>query len=257
MVMDTDNISVVINYCSNDEKFIKTNITNCLKFSNNVIVVYCTHLLNGFAENIERIKHLKDIFPEITLLEIKFDVNKDKKYHHNLFRWEGKNASKNNYVLFLDADEIVESDSMVKYLDSKEYLNYDVVCFECFWYYRDIKFQSITTEQCGALYKKSVLNESIVFNYYERWKFIFENTDLISKQHTTLNGKIFVHHLSWVKNKKEMLLKVATWAHQDYENYSIAEKVEEEFSREFINRDFVHGYKYNILEEKNTISLVF
>jgi hypothetical protein len=254
--MDAEQISVVINYCSNDEKFIKTNITNCLKFSNDVIVVYCTHLLNGTPENIDKIKLLKNTFPEITLLEIKFDLSKDKKYHHNLFRWEGKNVSKNNYVLFLDADEIFEPDSMVTYLETKDFLNYDVVSFECFWYYRDVKFQATTTEQCGALYRKSILNENIMFSYYERWQFIFESTDLISKQHITLNGNVFVHHLSWVKNKQEMLLKVATWAHQDYENWSIAEKVEEEFSREFINRDFVHGYKYTILDEKNTMVLI-
>ena len=64
-------------------------------------------------------------------------------------------------------------------------------------------------------------------------------------------GTPFVHHYSWVRTKEEMLKKVENWGHKHDKNWTSL--IEEEFSRPFNGTDFVHGYSYNIVENKFNI----
>ena len=48
-----------------------------------------------------------------------------------------------------------------------------------------------------------------------------------------------------------MLKKVLNWGHKNDKNWS--DLIEEEFSRPFNGTDFVHGYNYNIVENKFNI----
>ena len=65
---------------------------------------------------------------------------------------------------------------------------------------------------------------------------------------TTYNGLPMLHHYSWVRTKEQMLKKVRTWWHNKDRNWE--KSVEEEFSRPFSGKDFVHGYEYKTVENK-------
>ena len=131
-------ISIVISYCSVDKRFIKKNIENCLKLTDDVILVFCTHLLNGDKEDLIDIVNLLKEYPSLRYECVAFNRHENSKYHHNMFRWQGKEIAKYDRVLFIDADEFFNIDTFNKYLEEKSYLNYDVVCFKCYWYFRDV-----------------------------------------------------------------------------------------------------------------------
>jgi hypothetical protein len=57
-----------------------------------------------------------------------------------------------------------------------------------------------------------------------------------------------IHHYSWVRTKEEMLRKVKSWTHSGDRDW--VSQVEKEFAHEFNGTDFVHGYEYNIVENK-------
>lgn len=79
---------------------------------------------------------------------------------------------------------------------------------------------------------------------------LFNNT-LINGDYIPIlseEGNPIVHHFSWVRNKEDMLKKVKNWGHNSDKNW--INLVEKEFSRPFNGTDFVHGYEYNIVENK-------
>jgi glycosyltransferase involved in cell wall biosynthesis len=241
-------VSVVINYCNNDFQFIEENIMQAKKISSDITIVYCKKSLDGKDEDIHILEKMKTIATEHRCYvdEIYFQENQSPRYHHNLMREQGAISSymedRTDYILFLDADEIIEGDKMRQYLESGEYKNFDVVAFECYWYFRERKCRADQTEQAAVLCKKDICKVDYIFSEAERWEFL-NRPHLKVSQHTKHNGEVLVHHYSWVRTKEQMLNKVRSWGHKSDRNW-VAE-VEQEFSHDFNGTDFVHHYTYS------------
>jgi len=240
-------IDIVINYCSIDFRFIETNIRECLKFSNNIIIPVCDHLFNGEPENddiLQQTYQLQTLSPSIKFLQYTWNENETAKYHHNLSRWIGYEKSTTPYILFLDADEIMDGDLTRQYFDSKSYDGMDVIAFKCYWYFREPTYRAKRTEMAATLRSERSCIHDLIFHPQERWAYR-GYSGLRVREEETYDNKILCHHYSWVRTEKEMLKKVATWAHSTDKNWTSL--VKEEFGREFNGTDFVHGYQYDIL----------
>ena len=233
-------ISVIISYCNNDFKFIEENISEAKKFSDDIIIVFCKHSFDGEREDIGVLNKMIDVSSGCRLCEIPFKNGRANKYHHNLMRFEGKKMAKNDYVLFLDADEIMEGELFRHYLSEKKYLEYDVISFKCYWYFRERQNRAVQTEQAAVLCKKEICDEGYIFSEAERWEFF--NRKMKFLENETFGEKVLCHHYSWVKTKDEMLKKVRCWGHRDERNWVAL--IEEEFKHEFRKTDFVHNYNY-------------
>lgn len=236
-------VSVVISYCNNDFAFLEDNIKQVKKFSNDIIVCYCEHSLNGKLENVTVIDEMKVIvgFYGGKLNKITLDEHKSARWHHNEMRYSGSTLAINNYVLFLDADEILEGDLFKEYIETNEYKNYDVVAFKCYWYFRERKYRAKATEQAGTLCNKSIINQSYIFSEAERWEFK-NRPNLRVKENVTYNGNILCHHYSWVRTKEQMINKVMSWGHKNDKDW--LSLIEKEFTHDFNGTDFVHHYSY-------------
>ena len=90
-------------------------------------------------------------------------------------------------------------------------------------------------------------------NIREERQQLFNIPNFISGDYTPIlyDNEPLIHHYSWVRTKEEMLKKVLNWGHKNDKNWS--DLIEEEFSRPFNGTDFVHGYNYNIVENKFNI----
>ena len=248
-------IDTIINYCTIDFKFIERNIQECLKFSNNVIIPVSSHLFDGTPENnelLEKTYKLGEGHPNVSFIQYKWHDDQPARFFHNFSRWVGLQYSTADYVLMLDADEIVDGDMMKEYLEQNIHQSYDVIAFKSYWYFREPTLQSTTTELAASLWKRSICTPNLIFHDSERWSYRF--TTLHAKEEETLKGKIICHHFSWVRSEADMIKKVKSWGHNiDTDWVSL---VEEEFSRHFNGTDFVHHYRYitvpnqfNILEK--------
>jgi len=230
-------ISVVISYCSNDEAFIQPLLSECKKFSDDIVVVSTNHFLDGeFDINLKDlsetcVKHL--IYP--------WEVDREPKYWHNHNRFLGLQAAIHDHILFLDADEIPDGALMREFLESGVHLTTPIITFECYWYFREPIYQAKTTERCGVIFHRGYMNEELIYHPMERWSFELTQTPFLDKARH--NNQILMHHLSWVRTKEQMLKKVNSWAHKSDKHW--VSLIEQEFEYSFKGRDFVHNYQYN------------
>jgi|688.fasta_scaffold82225_4 hypothetical protein len=249
-------ISTIVQYNTNDIKFLEINLSQCNKFSDEIIITICDHFYNGEKKNADLLSKSLSIinkFNKCKILNIEYKgFQKNPAYYHNLSRKSGRDLAKNNWILFLDSDEIVDDN----FSEWFEYNNCKDLCFNftCNWYFREAVYKSTKTESAGVLIQKKDcqnwdLNSPLELKqFYQK---IWDEGRLCHGDISPilgLDGKVLVHHYSWVRNKKEMLEKVKNWSHQYDKNWK--ELVEEEFNRDFNGTDFIHKYKYEIVENK-------
>lgn len=246
-------ISTVVSFCSLDKRFIKPLLEQVTLFCDDIIVVYYDKLLNGTPEPIDEMKQLiQSVNSDIKTLCLEFTNDQSSRYFHNLARWNAKDYTKYDRILFLDGDEIPDGNIMKSILDNDLLLDYDVVDFKCYWYFRSAINQATTTEHCALLVDKKVITQRLMFTEAERWSFKGEPSIKSVSLLETEDGPIF-HHFSWVRTKEEMIQKVSSWGHKNDRDW--ISQIEEEFSREFNGIDFVHNYRYTQVQDRFNLGL--
>jgi len=268
-------IATIISYCTNDYKWLKHCIDKVRDFSSQIIVPISDHFYNGELENFELIEKSKKENEAVDFIEfewnpslyensglqrlndpfapVKYMIDIDPKeiwFWNQMSRLIGFNNVSDNieYVLFLDADEIVDSDRFIDWLNKFPYRYYNSIRFESYFYFRETKFRAIQTEDWNGitLVKKDALNEEVFFKHSsERLNFINFVEGNRRVKELGLDGKPMFHHYSWVRTKEEMLKKVKSWSHHKDRDW--VSMVEKEFEREFnpnTDKCFVHEYDY-------------
>jgi hypothetical protein len=244
-------ISTIIQYSTIDFKFLEANLKQVAKFSDEIIVPICDHFFNGTPENEDLLQKSYEIInntPKCTGYIFEWSgVNTNTGYYHNVSRALGTSVATNDWLLFIDADEIIDDNfsdwfNTVKHTTNQYWLT-------CHWYFREPIYRATTNESAGLLIRKEKCEWNVNIRSERQQLLGLPNT--VNGDHTHifgLNGRPLVHHFSWVRTKQEMLTKVLHWGHKNDQNWNVL--IEEEFSRDFIGTDFVHGYQYEIVENK-------
>jgi hypothetical protein len=268
-------ITTIISYCTHDYKWLKPCVDHVSEFSKEVIVPICDHFFNGDKENDLLINNSIQENPNVKFIEfaycpelyenpklqrlndpfapIKYMMDIDPKeiwFWNQMARLIGFNqvADDIEYVLFLDADEIVDTIKFTEWLDKFPYQTFNAMRFDSYFYFRDIKFRAIQTEDWNGitLVKKDALNEEAFFKHSsERLNFINFVEGNRQVKVLGLDGQPMFHHYSWVRTKEEMLRKVNSWSHHKDRDWT--SQVNQEFEREFnpnTDKCFVHDYNY-------------
>ena len=262
------NLGVIINYCTNDYKLIKHNINQAALFTKHIIIPVSDYFFDGTFEDKSLLNKTIKENPKAKFISFKFDS--DKKVQ-NYFWWRlrrilklslqsgsqywicyarkigWQNLSKDiEYVLFLDADEIIDAKKFINWLNTKEYQKYKAMKFANYWYFRKPKYQAATFEDTPLLIKTSILKKDIFFYYGEREDMYQKTEDKKKRMILGLDNKPMVHHYCWARSKKEMIKKVQTWGHNRDCNW--VKLIEKEFSHNFNGTDFIQGYKYRTVK---------
>jgi len=137
-------IATVINYCTNDYQFLRPNINQVKKFSQQIIVPVCDHFYDGSLENQVLINRSIKENPEADFIKFKYDHKATfpfwrgwqfilrhlslgsvwgPQYWICFARQLGFKAIKPpvDYVLFLDADEIIDGWKFMAWLNTNHY----------------------------------------------------------------------------------------------------------------------------------------
>jgi hypothetical protein len=243
-------ITTVINYCTNDYRFIKANIEQCLKFSDEIIIPVCDHFLDGAQEDpylLSESYRLQQLDSRVRFTEFNWVKGQTPRFWHNMSRWIGYSQSLNDYILFLDADEIFDGDIMQRYLLTEAYRKYDIVTFECYWYFREPVCRALNTEQAGSLFNRNIITETLIFSDYERFQYR-SMPQINALNHFKPFDEVVSHHFSWVRTKEQMLKKVGGWGHNRDKDW--VRCIHDEFEHPFNGTDFVHGYRYEIVDSR-------
>jgi len=261
-------IGIVVNYCTNDYKFINYNIEQVSRFAQEIVVPVADHFYDGTREN--------DFLLEKTIREnpkacfVKFKFDKKKKVESYWF-WRLRRILKLplrsgsqywicyarkigchslskeiEYVLFLDADEIIEAKKFIRWLKTREYQKYKAMKFANYWYFREPIYQATTLEDTPLLIKKEYLTEDCYFDYQEREGMYQEVPEKKRRMVLGFDNKPMVHHYCWARGKEEMIKKVRTWGHNRDRNW--VKLIEKEFSHAFNGTDFIQGYQYKTVK---------
>lgn len=252
-------ISAIIHYSSIDKMFLETNINQCLKFSDDIIVLMYDRLFDGTPEKIDELiftKNLVESYDNCKFFVLELDLTiKKPRTHHNLLRNMGVNLAKNDWIFQLDSDEIVSDE----FYDWFHNINTKAngYWFTSNWYFREPIYKAKQTEAQGLLIKKEYAMVDVNDpNEQERAQCIFKFPNIINgntNKILSMTGKPMIDHYSWVRTKENMIAKVKNWGHRS--DRSWVELVNEEFSRDFNGKDFIHGYEYEIVDNKYNLKL--
>jgi GT2 family glycosyltransferase/glycosyltransferase involved in cell wall biosynthesis len=251
-------ITAVVNYCSNERKFLAPCLAELRKFCDQIVVSYGDRFFDGSPEDHARIAQDKADHPDAEFVSFTVDprviVTSERRpgttwYWHNVARVAGFLAVRADieYVLFLDVDEIVESSHFIEFLERSDWQNYDALRFSAYWYFKSPRHQATTWEIAGLLVRKSKLTLDQLLQPTER-NDLFEQLSGRTVDHVKgLDNFPLVHHYSWVRTKEEMLRKIESWGHKSDKNWPAL--VEAAFRSDGLPAtDFVHDYRYRLVE---------
>ncbi|NGX37049.1 MAG: hypothetical protein K1000chlam2_00199 [Chlamydiae bacterium] len=244
-------LATIINFSSNEARFLRHCLEEARLFSDQILIPVCDHFFDGKPENSSLLQGIYQAHPDITFLQ--YAWSKDNFYGrhsthfwHNLSRLIGTYYVKSEitHILFLDVDEIVEGKRFARWLRTFPLSEYSALHLACYWYFREASYRAKKIEDTPLLTCKSALHYDALMNSEERGGTyqILEG----KKLRYACKEDPLIHHYSWVRSKEECLRKVRSWGHsceRDWERH-----VEEEFSKPFSGRDFVHGYTFTKVE---------
>jgi len=253
-------VTSVISYCTNDYRLLKRCISEALKFSDQVIVTVCDHFFNGEKENEYLLKLTFQENPKVQFVQ--FAYYPDRLYNklvsseqgddqwnlcwHGTSRYIGFFFAKNDLILFLDSDEIVDGEKFSLWLKEKDYKKYHAMRFACYYYFRYAHLQSRKIYRSPLMVKKESMDPLMALSYEDRAG-IYRRIE--GEKHQKICGQDSLpmfHHYSWVKTQEECLKKTASWGHWWEKDWKAL--VKEEFSREFNGKDFAFDDEYVTVE---------
>lgn len=252
--MNRHEIATVINFCTNDWKFLKASIEESQKFSKQIVVSISDHFFDGKEENHQLLQKIYKAFPEVDFLQYPFIPQKIPKrifkkvepahFWHSLSRLLAvkKLHEEIEYVLFLDADEVPSAKEFIRWLDTGLYRNYTCLKLANYWYFRSFENQATKWEDSISLVRKTALTDALLLDEKERDAFYLKMAGPKRRNVVGEENKPMFHHYSWVRSKEEMLKKVLSWGHSQDRNWESL--VHKEFEGPFSGTDFVHGYSY-------------
>ena len=258
-------IATVVNFCTNESRFIKSCLEQALIFSKQVIVSVSTHFFDGTAENSSLLKEIYAAFPECQFVEYPFAPNQVSRklmksigadhFWHCASRAVGMSLVRDEIetVLFLDADEIADGCRFQEWLHCSDYRQHVVLKLANHWYFREPCYQAESFEDSIVLVQKKALSLDLLLHSDERCALYSSLPNPKRRMVMGTDGWPLFHHFSWVRTKEEMLKKVRSWGHKKDRKWD--ELVVEEFSAPFQGKDFVHGYQFRTISPPFAISM--
>ena len=250
-------VSVVISYCSKERCFLQPILEQCSKFSDDIVVVFGTHLYDGSEEDISGVEEMTKVFRRVQFVQYEVGPenyngmgvrHRKAAYWHNMARWTGvQHLRVHDWVLLLDCDEIPEGDVFGEWLRKMErssLLNvgktYKIANY---WYFKDPTNRARTLEDSVLMIHSKYLSKYNIFGDLERDYTIEQSGTHLIRQVKGLKGEVMAHHLSWVRSREGLEHKIKNWGHAN-EFSNPDEIIERIYKDDWVN-DVIHGYQYD------------
>lgn len=245
-------LATIVNFCTNESRFIKICLDQALQFSSQVIVPVCDHFFDGTKENRLLLEQIYQAFPQCLFVEYPFIPKKIPKrifkkvspahFWHSLSRMIGAQFldEKVDNVLFLDADEIPDAGRFSEWLGCSDYLGHTVLKLANYWYFRESCYQAEPWEDSIVFAQRRALEPHLLLRQEERDAIYDSLPGPKRRMVVGVDGNPMFHHYSWVRTQEEMLKKVSSWGHRADQEWT--DLVKNEFLGPFKGVDFVHHY---------------
>lgn len=249
--------SVVVCYCSNEKAFIDALLTECYRFSDDIVVSYGSHLYDGTPEDKAHIDALRSKHNSVRFVEYVVDnsidlnkqkgvVKRPKAYWHNLARYTGiSSLKKEEWVFLIDSDEIPEGSKVLEWLSKTNLHKECIYKMANYWYFKSVNNQATSWEDSVLLVHSSCLSADNIFGDMERDHLVAASGCRLVRQVVGTDGNPMWHHYSFVRNKEGIVHKIKNWGHSDdsFNRVDATKFVDYIYKDENVN-DIVHGYEY-------------
>lgn len=220
-------IAAVINYCTNDYRFLARACAEVSSFALQTLIPVCDHFFDGAPENRPLLDTTYAEHPHALFLEFAFDqkelytpyIRRDPQDEDWGALWHSTARYLSflylddaiEYLLFLDADEILEGKKFAEWLQKENYQKWDALWFSAYCYGSSPSKRAPDIQQTALLVKRSSISPLKIFNAQERFGLFAGLSGPKRLQITGCDGKPMIHHYSWVRPKEESLKKARTW----------------------------------------------
>lgn len=222
-------ISTVISYCTNDFRFLGRCIAEAEKFSDEIVIPVCDHFFDGSPERADLLQETYRRHPDCRFIEFAYNPERIySRYHHPdkddwaIFwaataRYIGYHYADpaNEYVLFLDSDEIADGTRFQEWLESGSYRDYDAIRHGAYLYALRADTRSKKAANTTLLVRRASFGPLTLINDLERLGSFLSHPGAKIDKVLGLDGKPLFHHYSWVRTKEECFQKTATWGHRN------------------------------------------
>lgn len=263
--MEKPPVATVINFCTNEARFLRACIEQCRIFSKQILIPVCNHFHDGTMENRALLEQIYRAFPDCRFIEYPFVPME---ISSRVFRkispahfWHSASRAiacqflheEIDRVLFLDADEVPEGKKFLAWLKESDYIQHTVLKLANYWYFREPTYRADELEDSIVLAHKGSLDLSILLHEEERGAIYDLLPHPKRRKVVGSDRRPMFHHFSWVRTKEEMLRKTEKWGHRNDRDWKSL--IEAEFASPFSGKDFIHGYSYQECAPPFEISL--
>jgi len=253
-------IATIINFCTNDYRFLRLCIEEAKKFSKQIVIPVCSHFFNGEPENRILLDQAYREHPDVKFIEFAYgeepygvycsltSADEDwAHYWHSTARYVGfQFVEECDYVLFLDVDEIIDGERFIEWV--KNIGDFNAIRLESYFYFREPCYRAKERFPLNALLvkKEAIATSEIILDVLER-KGLYDQIEGPKCCHVRgLDQKPLVHHYSWVRSPEELKQKVCTWGHRHDKEWLVL--IEKEFAEPFSGTDRIHGFEYETVD---------
>lgn len=222
-------ISTVISYCTNDFRFLGRCISEAKKFSNEIIIPVCDHFFDGSPERADLLQETYRRHSDCRFIEFAYNSERIYSPYHRPDRddwaifWAATARyigycyanPTNEYVLFLDSDEIADGNRFLEWLESSGCQAFDAIRHGAYLYALHANFRSKKAANTTLFVKRSSFGPLTLINDLERLGAFLSHPGQKIDKVLGLDGKPLFHHYSWVRTKEECLQKTGTWGHRN------------------------------------------
>ncbi len=258
-------IATIVNFCSNDARFIGACIEQASVFSSQIIVVLCDHFFDGTLENRTLLEEIYRAYPQCLFIEYPFIPSEIPRMMFNQITsaqfWHSCSRllalqyleASIEMVLFLDADEVPDGWRFFRWLNASDYRQHVVLKMANYWYFREPIYQAQSWEDTVVLAQVRALSPELLLQQDDR-KAIYDLLPGPKRRNVcSSDGQPMFHHFSWVRTRDEMVKKVRTWGLKNDRDW--ISLITQELAHTFQGTDFIHHYKYNIVPPPFLIDL--
>jgi hypothetical protein len=223
-------LATIINYCTNDYRFLGKCIEEARHFSDQILIPVCDHFFDEKPENRLLLDHTYAAHPDCQFIEFAYSSSKlyspflscsptdDEWPHlwHSTARTIGFLHVKpeTEYVLFLDCDEIPDGKRMAEWLKTGEHRQWNALHLVAYFYVLRPHLRAKKLQENPLLARRSALETRLLLHPGERlgtYSSMPEPKKGQARGHDLLP---LFHHYSWVRTEEECHQKAATWAHR-------------------------------------------
>ena len=226
-------LGCVVNYCTNDYRFLAPCLEGLRAISDEIVVAVCDRFFDGQSEDREllNMSYLENSWVQFVqysyeggygLYERRGEIGGEAHARSlaNTGRYVGLSrlSDQVEYVIFADVDEIGDGVQLKKWAKKGEFS--DAMLLASYVYLGHEGRRSQAHAHAYLVVNRKKLMPEMLFNSYERPGFY--NSFEGDKKAFIVGegGEPMIHHYNWVRSPEELKRKIASWGHRDERDWA-------------------------------------